>query len=127
MPDEFKTEHMWLLKQGHCLKKQTKPNLKPSTAQLSAYEEGSIDTLVRIVDLNGGYTLIPELHIGLLKKCQRRNVRPINYPEQVREIALVMRHDFVKERLVNILIKQFKEIVPASMVDNRLNKFNVKL
>lgn len=127
VPDEFKTEHMWLLKQGHCLKKQTKPNLKPSTAQLSAYEEGSIDTLVRIVDLNGGYTLIPELHIGLLKKCQRRNVRPINYPEQVREIALVMRHDFVKERLVNILIDQFKEIVPASMVDKRLKKFNVKL
>lgn len=127
VPDEFEQGHMWLLKQGHCFKKQVKPNQKAISAEVSAYEEGSIDTLVRIVDLNGGYTVIPELHIGLLKKCQRKNIRPINYPEQVREISLVMRHDFVKERLVNILIEQFKDILPATMIDQRLNKFEVKL
>ena len=27
------------------------------------YQAGSIDTLVRVVDMNGGYTVIPELHL----------------------------------------------------------------
>lgn len=125
---EFEAEKMWMLQQGHCLRKDHSILAsQPHKQDLPLVEESSIDTLVRIVDLNGGYTIIPELHIDLLKKCQKRNVRPINYPEQMREISLVMRHDFVKERLVNILINQFKRILPQTMLNKRLQKFSIKL
>lgn len=125
---EFECEKMWMLQQGHCLKKDIGSVASSTDNQdFSLMEESSIDTLVRIVDLNGGYTIIPEQHIDLLKKCQKKNVRPINYPEQSREISLVMRHDFVKERLVNILVNQFKKILPGTMLDKRLQKFSIKL
>ena len=126
-PNEFEDDKMWLLKEGHCLKNQVQ-NIGPANSQfISAYEEGSIDTLVRIVDANGGYTLIPELHIDLLKRCQKRNIRPLNYPEQIREISLVVRNDFVKERLLNILVDQLKKIIPQTMINQRLKKFSVKI
>ena len=127
-PNEFESEKMWLLKEGHCLKKDLEGvNTRKDTSDIPTVEESSIDTLVRIVDLNGGCTIIPELHTDLLKRCQKRNIRPISHPEQIREISLVMRHDFVKERLVNILVEQFKKILPPTMINKRLHKFSVKL
>ena len=127
-PDEFEVDKMWLLKEGHCLRSNQVQSIGPAQSQfVSPYEEGSIDTLVRIVDLNGGYTIIPELHIDLLKRCQKRNIRPINYPEQVRQISLVVRNDFVKERLLNMVVNQFKKIIPPAMLNKRLHKFTVKL
>lgn len=93
----------------------------------TAYEEGNTDTLVRIVDANGGYTMIPELHISLLKRCQKKNIYPLTNPKQRREVALYVRTDFVKERLLNIIIEQIKNIIPDNMLNERLTKFKVRL
>lgn len=93
----------------------------------AANEEGNTDTLVRIVDANGGFTMIPELHIGLLKRCQKNNIQPLTNPKQSREVALYIRTDFVKERLLNIIIDQIKAIIPADMLNERLKKFPVRL
>lgn len=93
----------------------------------TAYEEGNTDTLVRIVDANGGFTMIPELHIALLKRCQKKNIYPLTNPKQSREVALYIRNDFVKERLLNIIIEQIKSIIPENMLNERLKKFKVRL
>lgn len=120
-------DQMWVLKEGHCLRDQVFNFCKTESHYLPMYEAGSIDTLVRIVDLNGGYTIIPQLHIDLLKKCQKRNIRKLKSPEPVREISLVVRNDFVKERLLNLIIDQVKELIPPEMIDERLKKFTIKL
>jgi LysR family hydrogen peroxide-inducible transcriptional activator len=91
------------------------------------YEAGSIDTLVRIVDENGGYTIIPELHIPLLSEAQKRNIRPLVSPEPHRDVAFVIRKDFVRERMLNILSEAVKDIIPEEMLDPYLRKFPVKL
>ena len=109
------TEHLWVLKEGHCLRNQV------------TYEAGSIDTLIKIVDTNGGYTIIPELQIDLLTEQQKANVRPIVNPEPNREISLVVRNDYVKERLLNIIAKNIADTIPANMLDERLKKFSIKL
>lgn len=124
-PQEFADDKMWLLKGGHCLRGESDERVEPSL--MAAYEEGSVDTLIRIVDANGGYTFIPELHISLLKRCQKRNVRPLHHPEQVRQISLVVRNDFVKERLLNKVVDQLKTIIPPTLINPRLQKFKVKL
>ena len=123
--NEIADDTMWLLKGGHCLRGESDNNMEQSL--VAGYEEGSVDTLIRIVDANGGYTVIPELHIGLLKRCQKRSVRPLHHPEQVRQISLVVRNDFVKERLLNTVVDQLKKIIPATMINQRLKKFKVKL
>ena len=88
---------------------------------------GSIDTLIKIVDTNGGYTIIPELQLDLLTEQQKANVRPIVNPEPNREISLVVRNDYVKERLLNVIAKNISDTIPENMLDERLKKFSIKL
>jgi len=124
--DEMPLEHLWVLEEGHCLRNQV-INLCENKAYTSTYEAGSIDTLVKIVDLNGGYTIIPELHINLLSEEQKLNLRKIVRPEATREIALVIRLDYVREGLMNAVANSIKEIIPSHMLDARLKKFAIKL
>lgn len=64
-------ENLWVLEEGHCLRSQVFNFCNKKVHQSSIYEAGSIDTLVKIVDVNGGYTIIPELHMDLLSKSQK--------------------------------------------------------
>ena len=121
------TEHLWVLKEGHCLRNQVMRLCESNSGFSTTYEAGSIDTLIKIVDTNGGYTIIPELHIDLLTEQQKANVRPIVNPEPNREISLVVRNDYVKERLLNVIAKNISDTIPANMLDERLKKFSIKL
>ncbi len=93
----------------------------------AVFEAGTIDTLVNIVDENGGYTVIPELHKALLCEDKRRNIRPLVNPEPVREISLVIRNDFVREKMLNEIASAVKKIIPEHMIDASLKKFAIKL
>ena len=79
------------------------------------------------IPTDDGYTVIPELHIELLSEEQKQNLREIVRPEATREISLVIRHDYVREGLMNAVAKCVKEIIPAHMLDTRLKKFAIKL
>ena len=91
------------------------------------YEAGSIDTLVKIVDLNGGYTIIPELHEKMLSDEQKSKVRRLQSPEPVREVSMVIRNDYVRERMLNIISECVQSIIPEPMIDKGLRKFAIKL
>ena len=121
------TEHLWVLKEGHCLRNQVMRLCESNSGFSTTYEAGSIDTLIKIVDANGGFTIIPELHIDLLTEQQKANVRPIVNPEPNREISLVVRNDYVKERLLNVIAKNISDTIPENMLDERLKKFSIKL
>ncbi len=123
---EMSDERLWVLEEGHCLRNQVF-NFCKNRKHASTYEAGSIDTLVKIVDINGGYTVIPELHIELLTENQKLNVRKIVKPEATREISLVIRHDYVREGLMNAVANSVKQIIPQHMLDARLKKFAIKL
>ena len=120
-------DRLWVLQEGHCMRSQVFNFCHLQNAFSTIYEAGSIDTLVRIVDANGGYTVIPELHVPLLTDVQRKNLRPFVAPVPVREISLVIRNDYVRERLINELVKAVKAVIPDDMIDARLKKFAVKL
>lgn len=124
--NEMPLDHLWVLEEGHCLRNQVF-NFCENKTHTSTYEAGSIDTLVKIVDRNGGYTVIPELHVDLLSETQRQNLRKIVRPEATREIALVIRHDYVREGMMNAVANTVKKIIPQHMLDARLKKFAIKL
>ena len=124
--NEMPLDHLWVLEEGHCLRNQVF-NFCENKTHTSTYEAGSIDTLVKIVDRNGGYTVIPELHVDLLNETQRQNLRKIVRPEATREIALVIRHDYVREGMMNAVANTVKKIIPQHMLDARLKKFAIKL
>ena len=121
------TEHLWVLKEGHCMRNQVFNFCQTKSAYSTSYEAGSIDTLIKIVDENGGYTVIPELHLPLLHDGQKQHVRMLAAPTPVREISLVIRQDYVRERLINAVADAVKAIIPDEMLDARLKKFAIKL
>lgn len=103
------------------------PSVKHEAGQ-HIYEAGSIETLIRIVDENGDFTIIPEMHLDFLSEAQRKNVRKIegNYLSQ-RRISLYIRKDFVKERMLNTIIDSMKEFMPAQMLSEGIRKYDIRL
>ena len=126
LSNDLPSNRLWVLAEGHCLRNQVF-NFCESKSHAATYEAGSIDTLVKIVDVNGGYTIIPELHTDLLSDAQKMNLRAIVQPEATREIALVFREDYVREGLINAVADVVKRIIPQHMLDARLKKFAIKL
>lgn len=125
--DTMPLDNLWVLEEGHCLRNQVFNFCDKEIHQSSTYEAGSIDTLVKIVDENGGYTVIPELHVDLLTDAQKLNLRKFVKPEATREVSLVIRHDFVREGVLNAVADVVKQIIPQHMLDARLKKFAIKI
>lgn len=128
---EMPVDNVWVLCQGHCIIKGAGFSFCNRNAGADAlshvYDAGSIDTLVRIVDINGGYTVIPELHLGYLTDEQRSNVREIVSPEVFREVSLAIRVDYIREKLLNSVVDVIKTIIPPRMLDDRLKRFPIRL
>lgn len=120
-------ENMWVLQEDQCLMRGQAFGFCNSPTANHNYEAGSIDTLVRIVDRIGGYTVIPEMHAQFLTPEQKKNVREITSPTMSRSIQLVIRQDFIKERILNAVAEIIKNIIPAKMIDERIKKFGIKL
>lgn len=120
-------DNLWILEEGHCFRDQLFNFCQHKVNYNQSFEAGSIETLVRIVDKNGGYTIIPELHLDFLNDVQKLNVREINDPPAIREISVVIRKDFIKERMINAVADTIKSVIPEHMLDERLKKFSIKL
>lgn len=118
-------EDVWVLREGYCPNHGVFPFCNNIRGRKAIYEAGSVETLIRIVDENGGYAIIPELHVSLLKKSQQDNVRALTDPEPSREIAFVVHRNFVRERLLNILADAIKAIIPEEIVNKRIKEFPI--
>lgn len=121
-------EHMWILKEGHCVPNGQQSFCKNTDMGNRIYEAGSIETLVRIVDHNGGYTIIPELHINFLSEKQKENIAYLNMePPAQRNVSIIIKEDFVRERIVNAVINTLKAIIPPQMTEGRISKLPIRL
>ena len=124
---ELTADNIWMLGESYCPNTGQFPFCISDMTNISIYVAGSIETLIRIVDNNGGYTIIPELQLPLMDETRRANVRELIDPTPGREIAFVVRKDFVKERMINILAESIKSIIPDHMLDTRIKRFAIKL
>ena len=120
-------DDLWVLSEGHCMTKQIFNFCGENDEGKRIYSAGSIATLVRTVDKIGGCTIIPALEIPTLSDKQQKNIRPIENPIAVREISIVVKDDFVRERLLNDVINSIKSFIPSDMLDEHLKKFAVRL
>jgi LysR family hydrogen peroxide-inducible transcriptional activator len=79
------------------------------------YNTGSIETLKRMVDLNNGTTVLPELALTDFSEKQLDKIRYFKSPEPAREISIVTQKTFVKRRLIEALKAEILEFVPKRM------------
>lgn len=121
-------EHMWILREGHCIPDGAQAICRNTDTGNRIYEAGSIETLVRIVDSNGGYTIIPELHLDFLSERQKENVAYLNMdPPAQRRVSLVIKEDFVRERILNAVVGSLKSILPPRMLEEGIKKKTIRL
>ncbi|MDU1892557.1 MAG: LysR substrate-binding domain-containing protein [Dysgonomonas sp.] len=129
--DDLNVNRLWLLEEVHCFRSQIlricNMRKRKSSHSLFTYEAGSINTLVNIVDNNSGLTIIPEMALDELSEKQRRNIRPLKDISPVREVSLVTRKEFLRERVLDILISEVKQAVPKELLDMELKKFVVDI
>lgn len=68
LSSELENQHPWLLSRGNCLRTQMVHfcQLQDSKESSWNYEGGNIELLLKMVDLHGGYTLVPEFYATVL-------------------------------------------------------------
>lgn len=114
--EDIGEEKLWLLNEGHCMRGQVLNicNYKHNYGLEGTFEynTGSVETLKRMVDINSGITILPELSIMNYNEDELAHVRYFKAPEPVREISVVTTRNFVKKQAVNTLINEVLEIVP---------------
>lgn len=126
--DDINISNLWLLEEVHCFRSQIlkicnlRKRRNKASHNLFTYEAGSINTLINIVDSNNGLTIIPEMAIDDLTERQQQNVRPFKGITPVREISLVTRKDFLRERVVKIIIDEAKKSVPTLLLNEKLKE-----
>lgn len=127
-PENLEHEQMWIMKDAQCLRESAFSFCKARSKGKHIYEAGSVETLVRVVDINGGFTIIPELHIPFLTDSQRQNIRSIDgdFLSQ-RRVSLYIREDYIRERMLNSITDVLLKILPLEMFEERIKKFGIKL
>lgn len=129
--EDLNINRLWLLEEVHCFRSQIlkicSNRKRKSSHTLFSYEAGSINTLINIVDKNSGLTIIPEMAISELSEIQKAHIRPLKNMTAVREISLVTRKEFLRERVLNILIDEVRRSVPREFLNDELKKHIVDI
>lgn len=107
LAEDIDVNKLWLLEEGHCLRSQVL-NLCEIQKQQAIihhldYETGSIESLLKITEMNGGITIIPHLATVHFDKPGKEKLRHFKPPVPVREISLVTYRHFVKKGLLQVL------------------------
>lgn len=127
-PDDLQHEHLWVMREVQCLRESAFSFCKGREGKRHVYEAGNIDTLIRIVDRNGGYTIIPEMHLPMLTPAQRDNVRRIDGEHlSMRRISMYIRDDYVRERMLNTVSDTLRQFIPAQMLQPSLAAHGIRL
>ncbi|HRD06159.1 MAG: LysR substrate-binding domain-containing protein [Saprospiraceae bacterium] len=119
LPSDLNVDKLWLLEEGHCLRNQVVNlcELKVHERNIHQFDltASSIETLKKIVDLNEGITVLPQLCLNDLNKKQMNHVRYFKAPVPVRKIGMVSFRYFVKEKMLTALKDEILACLPEEM------------
>lgn len=120
---DIATPEIWLLSDGHCFRDQV-INLCSYMGTTESelpfhFEAGSLETLMNLVDREGGLTLIPELAKESMPESRLVNVRSFHNTKPLREVSLVYSRHFAKHKLINLLWREIKEAIPPGLQDEK--------
>lgn len=118
--EDIVTSDIWMLGNGHCFRNQVVNLCEMSANQHKnlpfEFESNSLETLMRIVDVEGGFTLIPELALQYMSPEKKKQVRSIANTKPLREVSVIYSRHFTKQRLITLLCDEIKSVVPAHML-----------
>lgn len=127
---DLSAAQMWLLSEGHCLRSQILKVCGEESANASVLpnvhiEGGSLETVLSLVDLGLGYTLIPELVLEGLSRDRTARVRPIQGVAPAREVSLIYRRTQYKTPILEALKKSVTQSLPKEILRTPNKKIEV--
>jgi LysR family hydrogen peroxide-inducible transcriptional activator len=122
-PSDLMLDKLWLLNEGNCFRNQAINLCEMVIGENKHisfdYESGSLETLKRIVDLEGGATVLPEWASELMCSGTQQHIRTFTDDTAVREISVVYTRNYAKARLITLLEDMIKLSVPAKLLENK--------
>lgn len=123
LPQDIDPNKLWLLEEGHCFRSQIVNlcELKKMSRETSRfdYEAGSIETLRRMVEMNDGITIIPELATLDLSNRESQLIRHFRKPLPMREVSVAVHRNFLKKKLVEVLKEEILLTIPEKVRRNK--------
>ncbi len=118
-PKDIATPEVWLLSDGHCFRDQV-INLCSLMGTVDSrlpfqFEAGSLETLMNIIDQEGGVTLVPELAKFSMSEKRQKNLRSFTSFKPLREVSLVYSRHFSKHKLINLMWREIVEDLPQEL------------
>ncbi len=115
--------HPWLLSKGNCLRTQMIRfcKLKEETeSDTWNYEGGNLELLIDMVDLHGGYTLVPENYkLNAARKNRLKHVHSGNQKTvPAREVIALIQHRTLKQQALDRLIREIQYRYSSSQHNN---------
>jgi LysR family hydrogen peroxide-inducible transcriptional activator len=117
-PADLSPWKMWMLGEGHCFRDQVLNLCEQASRQEGRFpfESNSLETLIKIVDREGGFTIIPELAAREMPPGKREQVRSFASYTPVREVSVIHSNHYIKKKLISLLREELKAIVPPGML-----------
>lgn len=116
---DIATPDLWLLSKGHCFRSQV---MNLCSYQRSAqnelpfeYESGSLETLKKFVEKEGGFTLLPELAIEEEEKKSEIRIKQFDITP-LREVSFAYTRNYSKKRLLELLEIDIRKSIPKVML-----------
>ena len=123
LAQDIDPQKLWLLEEGHCFRSQIVNlcELRKASMENSNfnYEAGTIETLSKMVELNDGITILPELATTYFSNKQMQLIRHFKHPAPMREVSVIIHRDFVKQRLVQALKDEIILALPEKIKKNK--------
>lgn len=120
-PADLHSEGLWLLTEGHCFRNQVidicGADRKNNSNTILRYETGSLETLIKLIEKQNGFTLLPYLATLDMDEARSARIRPFNEPVPVREVSLVMHRSFLKRKLINALKHEILAHLPKELME----------
>ena len=116
--DVASSRDLWLLDEGQCFRDQMVRFCQMKSSQTSqlAYNLGSMETFMRMVESGKGITFIPELAVMQLGSEQKELVRPFAIPVPTRQLLLITNRNFIRQTLLDVIVKEIQASVPKEML-----------
>lgn len=113
------SDGLWLLTEGHCFRTQVMnlcgADRHPNGKTTLRYETGSLETLIKLIDKQDGFTLLPYLATLDMDAARQSRLRPFDAPSPVREVSIVMHRSFLKRQLINALKQEILTHLPPEI------------
>ncbi|HRH56229.1 MAG TPA: hydrogen peroxide-inducible genes activator [Chitinophagales bacterium] len=119
--EDILRDDIWMLSQGNCFRSQV-INICANPIKMNdqlRYESGSIETLKKMVEMEGGFTLLPELAVLELSTKKLNQVAEFKKPKPLREVSVVYARSVAKKKFIDVLKKQIIANIPEDLLSKK--------